>query len=78
MLTTVVVSLRKRVNPPAPPKKWIFHYLCAGTVSNKSSNQVDHDGHLSRPPPPRRFVYGLSLSYHMSGENLVKFLLRDA
>ena len=25
-----------------------------------------------------RFVYGLSYSYHMSGENLAKFLLRDA
>ena len=24
------------------------------------------------------FVYGLSYRYHMSGENLVKFLLRDA
>ena len=30
------------------------------------------------PPPmphPQRFVYGLSYSYHMSGENLEKFLL---
>ena len=27
---------------------------------------------------PTRFVYGLSYSYHMSGENLATFLLRDA